>query len=423
MTKLFSLLVALGLAITGLAQKNTITPAGENYLDINSVKTKKQHIEFNNITGDWFINNKDGHVSLSLHGKLNNQNVRLEMETNGTAKEFEIYRNEQLQYKPHEAFFLAINEYDYNEAIVCDPDGNERIKINIEQIDDQNCKLTFSGTMCGKLKLYCSGKVSVKKNSKVSSSATYKDCDNVIKDKLVGAQDRSPTDCEIKYDLEVKSAFQKAFENVVSGFQNNHWLVTKITPLDPVTGVPRASDNSSFLGDYDIELQIDPKSDKYIELNKSFEQLSGEYGKDPSNNAKMENSQNYLHKMISAIYIKIYAGVNSTYSSMYIFKEGHKMLKAPGASYVIESPYMQSGGGGGIESSVGADFIYMGNWKAPVIVKDRNGGETINVMPVIVKSATTLSVKNVTIRIECNSELAEQILKGIDFSKLTSLLN
>ena len=65
----------------------------------------------------------------------------------------------------------------------------------------------------------------------------------------------------------------------------------------------------------------------------------------------------------------------------------------------------------------------MGNWKAPVIVKDRNGGETINVMPVIVKSATTLSVKNITIRIECNSELAEQILKGIDFSKLTSLLN
>jgi hypothetical protein len=44
-------------------------------------------------------------------------------------------------------------------------------------------------------------------------------------------------------------------------------------------------------------------------------------------------------------------------------------------------------------------------------------------MPVIVKSGTNLSVKNIFIRMECNSELAEQILKGIDFSKLTSLLN
>ena len=74
---------------------------------------------------------------------------------------------------------------------------------------------------------------------------------------------------------------------------------------------------------------MDPKSDKYIELNKRYEELAGEYGKDPSNNAKMENFQNYGHKMNSAIYIKIYARVNTTYSSMYIFKDGHKMLKAP----------------------------------------------------------------------------------------------
>ena len=137
----------------------------------------------------------------------------------------------------------------------------------------------------------------------------------------------------------------------------------------------------------------------------------------------MENFQNYGHKMNSAIYIKIYARVNSTYSSIAIFKDGHKMLTAPGAAYVIESSYVQSGGGGGIESSVGADYIYIGNWKTPVIVKDSDGGETIKVMPVIVKSGTTLSVKNIFIRMECNGELAEQILKEIDFTKLTSLLN
>src|ERR1035437_8848680 len=94
-------------------------------------------------------------------------------------------------------------------------------------------------------------------------SATFKDCDNIVNDKLIGAQNRSPTDCEVKYDLAVKFVFQQAFEKVLSDLQNNFWLVKKITALDPVTGVPRASDNSSYLGDYDIELQIDPNSDKY----------------------------------------------------------------------------------------------------------------------------------------------------------------
>ena len=99
------------------------------------------------------------------------------------------------------------------------------------------------------------------------------------------------------------------------------------------------------------------------------------------------------------------------------------MLKAPGAAFVIQSSYVQSLGGGGIESSLDADFIFIGKWNSPVIRNDSDGGEEIKVPPLIVKSGTNLSVKNIFIRMECNPELAEQILKGMDFSKLTSLLN
>ena len=221
----------------------------------------------------------------------------------------------------------------------------------------------------------------------------------------------------MKYDLEVKSAFQKAFENVVSGFQNNHWLVTKITTLDPVTGVPRASDNSSYLGDYNIELEVGPENDQYAAYNKSYQELLNGGSQD------IKKIQDFMKQMNGAIRIKIYARVNSTYSSITIFKGGHKMLKAPGAAYVIESSYVQSAGGGGIDASLDATFIFIGNWNPPVIRKDSDGGEEIKVPPVIVKSGTNLSVKNISIRMECNAELAEQILKEIDISKLTSLLN
>src|ERR1035437_7059452 len=428
MTKLFSLLVALGLAMTALAQKNSVTPVGENYIEISSLKIKKQRIEFNKITADWFVTANDSHCSITFKGPFDTRELTLAIEWSGK-KDAYVITNETSHAGDRSGDFLlsAPDKDTYGDGLGAQPTGDQQVVVKVEKITDENISGNISGLISdGKDVIKINGHFSLAKKAAKptakSTSLTFKDCDNVIHDKLTGAQDRSPTECEIKYDLEVKSAFQKAFESVVSGFQNDHWIVTKITTLEPVTGVPRASDNSAYLGDYDIELQMDPKSDKYIELNKRLGELAKIVGY-PPDNAKMENFQNYGHKMNSAIYIKIYARVNSTYSGMYIFKEGHKMLKVPGAAYVIESSYVQSSGGGGIESSIDADFVYIGNWKAPVIVKDSDGGETINVMPVIVKSATTLSVKNVTIRIECNSELAEQILKGIDFSKLTSLLN
>jgi hypothetical protein len=423
MTKLFSLLVALGLAMTALAQKNTIIPVGENYIEINSVKIKKQRIEFTKITGEWFVTPNDSHCSINFEGPYDSRKLTLAIEWSGKKDAYVITNETRHAGDRSGDFFLSVPDKDtYADGLGAYPSGDQQVVVKVEKITNENIEGNISGLISDnrdKIKInghFSLAKKAAKPTTK-STSATFKDCDNVIHDKLTGAQFRSPTDCEVKYDLEVKSAFQKAFEKVVSVFQNNHWLVKKITTLDPVTGVPRASDNSSYLGDYNIELEVGPENDQYAAYNKSYQELLNGGSQD------IKKIQDFMKQMNGAIRIKIYAGVNSTYSSMYIFKDGHKMLKAPGASYVIESPYMQSGGGGGIESSVGADYIYIGNWKAPVIVKDSDGGETIKVMPVIVKSATNLSVKNVTIRIECNSELAEQILKEIDISKLTSLLN
>ena len=425
MTKLFSLLVALGLAMTALAQKNSVTPVGENYIEISSLKIKKQRIEFNKITADWFVTANYSHCAITFKGPFDTRELTLAIEWSGKKDEYVITNETSHAGDRSGDFLLSCPDKDtYGDGLGAHPEGDQQVKVKVEKITDENISGNISGLISdGRDIIKINGRFSLAKKATAksiskSTSLTFKDCDNAIHDKLTGAQDRSPTECEVKYDLEVKTAFQKAFENVVSGFQNDHWLVKKITTLDPITHAPRSSDNSSFLGSYGIELEMDPENDKYATFKKRYNELLNGGG-----TQGVTEIASFLKQMTGSTSIKIYAGVNSTYSSMYIYKEGHKMLKAPGASYVIESPYMQSGGGGGIESSVGADYIYIGNWKAPVIVKDSDGGETIKVMPVIVKSGTTLSVKNVTIRIECNSELAEQILKGIDLSKLTSLLN
>ncbi|HEY8690498.1 MAG TPA: hypothetical protein VIM07_14780 [Chitinophagaceae bacterium] len=422
MTKLFFFLIATCLAMSCLAQ--TVTFSGENYIEISSPKIKKQRIDFNRVyTTDWFVTANDSHCAINFEGPYDSRKLTLAIEWSGKKDEYVITNETSHAGDRSTDFRLTSPDKDtYGDGLGAQPEGDQQVIVKVEKITDDNISGNISGLISdGKDVIKINGHFSLAKKAAKptakSTSLTFKDCDNVIHDKLTGAQDRSPTDCEVKYDLEVKSAFQKAFENVVSGFQNNHWLVTKITTLDPVTGVPRAFDNSSFLGDYNIELEVGPENDQYASYNKSYQELLNGGSQD------IKKIQDFMKQMNGAIRIKIYARVNSTYSSITIFKDGHKMLKALGAAYVIESSYVQSAGGGGIDASLDATFIFIGNWNPPVIRKDSDGGEEIKVPPVIVKSGTNLSVKNISIRMECNSELAEKILKEIDFTKLTSLLN
>ena len=428
MTKLFSLFVGLGLAMTAFSQSNTINLAGENYLELNSVKIKKQRINFTKIAAEWFVTRNDSHCSIIFKGPYDNRELTLSIEWSGKRDRYVITDETRHAGDRSGDFLLSAPDKDtYGDGLGAYPRGDQKVIVKVKKITDDNISGNITGFISDNRDIikiighFSLGKKGTAKPAAKSTSATFKDCDNIIHDKLTGAQNRSPTDCEVKYDLEVKFAFQKAFENVVSGFQNNHWLVTKITKVDAVTGVPRAFNNSSFLGDYDIELQIDPKSDQYTSFRKKYEELAN-VGY-PPDNVKMESFVQYGHLMNAAINIKINARVNSTYSSIYIFKGGYKMLKAPGAAFVIQSSYVQSLGGGGIESSLDADFIFIGKWNSPVIRNDSDGGEEIKVPPLIVKSGTNLSVKNIFIRMECNAELAEQVLKQLDMSKLTSLLN
>src|ERR1035437_8784302 len=319
MTKLFSLLVALGLAMTALAQKNSVTPVGENYIEISSPKIKKQRIDFNRVyTTDWFVTANDSHCVINFEGPYDSRKLTLAIEWSGKKDEYVITNETSHAGDRSTDFRLSSPDKDtYGDGLGAQPEGDQQVIVKVEKITDENIAGNISGLISqGRDIIKVNGHFSLAKKATAksiskSTSLTFKDCDNAIHDKLTGAQDRSPTECEVKYDLEVKTAFQKAFENVVSGFQNDHWLVKKITTLDPITHAPRSSDNSSFLGDYDIELQMDPKNDKYIELNKRYEELAEGY-KDSSNNAKMENFQNYEHKMNIAIYIKISARVNYT---------------------------------------------------------------------------------------------------------------
>ena len=71
-------------------------------------------------------------------------------------------------------------------------------------------------------------------------------CDPAIHDKLVGAEWRSATDCEIKVDSHLRQVFDHAFAPAVSGFQSDGWDENKKPKMGPISSIARHSETHPY---------------------------------------------------------------------------------------------------------------------------------------------------------------------------------
>ena len=249
-----------------------------------------------------------------------------------------------------------------------------------------------------------------------STSASFKDCDNVVHDKLTGAQNRSPTDCEVKYDLYVKNAFIEAFDKVVKFFPENNWQINKVTDLTPLTGIPRMKLNDSWPSYYlDIGMNHDaPAYKKYVE------EQSAQMNK---TDVQMQEILKLGYEIHGATAIIIYGHINRNQRQETVtFKGKHKILQVKGTDYVVQYPYAQALSGGGVESALVVTDVFLGSWKMAYKVQS-DASENLIAQPAYNKNGERLNIQNISLRIECNPELAEQVLKQIDFGKLKAILN
>lgn len=104
-------------------------------------------------------------------------------------------------------------------------------------------------------------------------------CDGVVHDKLAGAQMRSPSECEVQFDLAVRRAEHQAFAAVLAQFGQGSWTKPVESSLAAVTGVARGNDKESYRpglatsGDYHFTLQMSPASADYRALAKRRDDL------------------------------------------------------------------------------------------------------------------------------------------------------
>lgn len=257
--------------------------------------------------------------------------------------------------------------------------------------------------------------------SKKLVNSSYKDCDNVVHDKLSGAEGRSPSECEAKYDLDVRTVIHDAIPAAIEKLQKDGWEIQNQTDLMPLFIVGRGSEKDIFKTDYNVSLQASPTSAVYTSYQKKFSDYSQKVSS--GNKEDINAFMNFAREMNAGIKADISFSVNNHGMSFGNFKGGANVTRLSSGIYKIESPYVQARTGGGPESSVDGTFLLIGNWKQPVIKNLGEGEQEVSATAILSPSLSHLAAQNIFIRIECNHALADEIIRNIDLQKLQTLLN
>ncbi len=408
-----------------------LTFSGTNQIIINNNSFPNKTIEFTDGKGAWFTKTDDAHARIIVNGMLNGKAISMDMEIDGKSDNYVLTCDANDQFTPfHTQFYIFISK-DENSQFICKPENGENISIQISSFNNENFICKISGTVTyndpdnpsgAYPKLQITGELNIKlpsgnssKSVSNSSGQTFSDCDNTVYDKLVGAEDRSPTDCEKKLDKKIRDELRDAFANVNN--IGSSWTVTNETPDKEIIGIARGADKefydyiNSDVGQYSIMLSLDPKSQEYQALRQKMNTIST--GANASNMSKIQDSINTL---MQGMQLKITVGINHS-SGLTNYGENFGNIFINGIDNAIRV------NGSSMNGSSPETVLYLGNWKSAVIKKESDGSSKLNKDPAYPKEAKYLSVQCIYIEIIGLPSDADAAIKYIDFSKLRELIN
>jgi hypothetical protein len=258
-------------------------------------------------------------------------------------------------------------------------------------------------------------------------------CDSVVHDTLTGAQFRSPSGCEVAFAASIRQAEHRAFAPVITALGRDHWMVRSETPTAPIAGVARGLEKGLFRpvsttgGDYLLELMLDPNSPVAKTWAGRLADATAKMQAEMRDTGRMGGAYDAFaavgREATGATTIAIRVTVNALISEFTTFDTRHTPLDVPGAAFAAGASRVQAQSGGDVSNApFGAAFAYLGQWRPPVVTALPGGGERVHLDPAVPASAPYLSVQTLAIRIECNPELSNAVLKQIDWAALRSLL-
>ena len=244
-------------------------------------------------------------------------------------------------------------------------------------------------------------------------------CDNVVHNKLdASAQNRSPSECEVQFDWKVRTALRDAFSKAFNKFPATDWVIAD-TAVKVLQEIGKQTERSFFNPSYYFKMDMEPSSTAYQDWSGKYTAITEEL-KTPGE-ATSKKFLDFMYQMNNAIHIRFYVLVNQASNSIYFYKSGQQTIAVPGAAYAVKGSRAGALSGGGIDNAMDACLILFGKPKISV-AKDSDGGTGIRSENIFPKGASHLTVQQISIRIECNSELLNTLLKEIDFSAVAAMI-
>jgi hypothetical protein len=421
-----ALIGALAALAAFLWPASAATIVSESRITVSGGAIAGETFTFPRVNGDWFVTPGDGHASLALRTAASAAHpAQLNIEWDGKAATHTINAgNNDLVGGDHKASFYVHLQAPYYQTL--QPKGADAITITIVRMDDLSIEANIEGTATGAGSMRITGVIKIHRDvSDQKVGGTYLNCDPGIHDKLAGAEFRSPSECEVKFDFHVRQALAGAFTHTAAALTQGDWEQVRQPNLEAITSLPRQTEHSPYRLDLSYQFRLWPGSEQARRNQAALDALTPKMVEAIKSAAAASAYQAELTKLTHATEgsgtIRIDIGINLASKGIVNFEGTYTTAQIPGVGYSLTAPYVQSRSGGDFSGSHETTYIFLGDW-TPATSAKSGSGENILVKANLNPAAPTLAVQNMCVEIQANAELAQRVIGLVDWSALRQLL-
>jgi hypothetical protein len=385
--------------------------------------------------GDWYVTLTDAHAAFFLADAQATKEGRIDLVLNGKQKTFVINQdnNKDTGHKTDQLFGVMVGSAQKSTMYRIEKD--DAVTVTVAKVDPLTFEATFSGTVTHDAeRLKVNGVISLHRPTAPpdKTAGTYVNCDPLIHDWLNQAQDRAPSECEVKFDEHVRTDLNKAFAPMVSAFEGQQWRLTKTPNLGPLLSMPRGAEKTSYtsglftlglvMSSSDPEYQRlkaaadapDPGMMKVMELMKQ-----GKYAEAQAAQKELKPNNAFADFKLNT-QIDVSASVNTPGINALNFHGAFDATPLPGGGTVIYLPAAQPPTGGAEGEIV--TMVLLGQWGQASVAKGEEDTTRVSIKAAMNPSAARLSTQTVVLTFRCSRELAKKAIQTIDWSALRTLI-
>jgi hypothetical protein len=412
--------------------------ASESRITVTGAGIAAETYDLTIMNGDWFSTLTDAHASLTLRSAPGTHHAQLSIQWDGKALTQTIHNdNNDKGGEKRFTFYLHLSGSG-GDSQDAQPQGNDAVRISVTRMDDQALEVAIAGTVTGTKPLRISGAIKLHRLSAPVAliSGSFGNCDPRIHDKLAGAEWRTPSECEVKFDAYVRKGLTAALEPVIDNLIAHDWSVASEVEAQPLTSIPRHTETKPFQlaeqkmhqgGAFYVSLVLDKNSPIYQRYDLPVQTAMQKFGAamKSMNAAEMAAAQNGLRDATKAeeehTTCTISFVINQAGAGISNFKGGHTVEMLPSGGFAVSAPFVQSPSGGDVSGAQRVTYVFLGSFTPPEAAGPGAGSETIQVKGSL-NPAKLLSVQNIRIRIQGGVAQAQQVISLIDWSALEQLM-